>query len=233
MTQPIAADRTTDDDPEIISEDVPETRIEAPVERRPGAGPALDWHEAKQGSGLEAPDALPDGDTHLNIDRTFVFADLSGFTQYTRENGPHEAVKLLGEFRRVARNVAAKRGVRVAKWLGDGVMIVAVDETAAVAFSAHLIHHFAPTALQVRVGIASGIALLFEGDDYIGEPVNLAAKLCAAANPDEILGSCSLEQLPDWVEADRAVSVSIKGVGLIGDIYRLVPMTNNSTNTDK
>ena len=52
----------------------------------------------------------------------------------------------------------------------------------------------------------------------------MAAKLCAAANPDEILGACEPDHLPDWVEADRAVAVSIKGVGVIGDIYRLVPM---------
>jgi len=188
------------------------------------AGPALDWYEAKTSSGVEPPDQLPTGDAHLNVERTFVFADLSGFTQYTRQNGPHEAVKLLGEFRRVARNVAAKRGVRVAKWLGDGVMIVSVDPTAAVAFGAHLIHHFAPTELNVRVGLASGIALLFEGDDYIGEPVNLAAKLCSAAKPDEILGACDLTDLPDWVEAENAVSVNIKDVGLIGDIHRLVPV---------
>lgn len=187
-------------------------------------GPALDWYEAKQSSGLESPADLPTGDAHLNVNRTFVFADLSGFTQFTRQNGPHEAVKLLGEFRRVARNVAAKRGVRVAKWLGDGVMIVSVDPTAAIAFGAHLIHHFGSTDLKVRVGLASGIALLFEGDDYIGEPVNLAAKLCAAAQPDEILGSCELADLPDWVSADEAVSVKIKGVGLIGDIHRLVPL---------
>jgi adenylate cyclase len=188
------------------------------------AGPALDWYEAKQSSGLEAPDELPEGDAHLNVERTFVFADLSGFTQFTRQNGPHEAVKILGEFRRVTRNVAAKRGVRVAKWLGDGVMLVSVDPTAAVAFGAHLIHHFSTTDLKVRVGLASGIALLFEGDDYIGEPVNLAAKLCAAAKPDEILGACELSHLPDWVKAENAVSVKIKGVGLIGDIHRLVPV---------
>lgn len=186
-------------------------------------GPALDWYQARQSSGLEPPDELPVGDAHLNVERTFVFADLSGFTQFTRANGPHEAVKILGEFRRVARNVAAKRGVRVAKWLGDGVMIVSVDPTAAIAFGAHLIHHFSSTDLKVRVGLASGIALLFEGDDYIGEPVNLAAKLCAAAQPDEILGACELADLPDWVTADEAISVSIKGVGLIGDIHRLHP----------
>ncbi len=207
---------TLDRSEQETSEVVPETEASS-------AGPALDWFEAKSNSGFERPTELPDGDAHLHVERTFVFADLSGFTQYTRENGPHEAVKLLGEFRRIARNVAAKRGVRVAKWLGDGVMIVGVEPTAAIAFGAHLIHHFSPTELNVRVGLASGIALLFEGDDYIGEPVNLAAKLCAAAQPDEILGTCELEDLPDWVVAQDAVSVSIKDIGLIGDIHRLVP----------
>jgi len=188
-----------------------------------GLGPALDWYEAKQDSGFEPPDELPDGDAHLHVERTFVFADLSGFTQYTRSNGPHEAVKILGEFRRITRNVAAKRGVRVAKWLGDGVMVVGVEPTAAIAFGAHLVHHFADTGLTVRAGLASGIALLFEGDDYIGEPVNLAAKLCSAAEPGEILGACDLRDLPEWVAAEEAVSVSIKGVGIIGDVRRLAP----------
>lgn len=187
------------------------------------AGPALDWYEARQGSGLEAPEDLPSGDTHLHVDRTFVFADLSGFTAFTRENGPHEAVKLLQEFRHIARSVAAKRGVRVAKWLGDGVMIVSVDATAAIAFGAHLIHHFAETDLKVRVGLASGIALLFEGDDYIGEPVNMAAKLCAVARQNEILGACSLDDLPEWVRADKNLAIDIRGVGRIGDIHRLIP----------
>ncbi|MGI9605864.1 MAG: adenylate/guanylate cyclase domain-containing protein [Acidimicrobiales bacterium] len=190
----------------------------------PTGGPALDWHQAKQNSGHERPSELPAGDAHLNVDRTFVFADLSGFTRYTRENGPHGAVKLLGEFREVARNVAAKRGVRVAKWLGDGVMLVSVDPTAAIAFGAHLIHHFGNTDLNVRVGIASGIALLFEGDDYIGEPVNLAAKLCSAAQPDEILSAVARADLPDWVKSEANVSVSIKGVGVIRDVQRLVPV---------
>lgn len=205
------------------------TPAESPVSQhvrdtsRVDVGPALDWYEARQSSGLEAPDDLPEGDQHLNVDRTFVFADLSGFTQYTREHGPHESVKLLREFRRVTRSIAAKRGVRVAKWLGDGVMIVSVDPTAAIAFGAHLVYHFSKTDLNVRIGVASGIALLFEGDDYIGEPVNLASKLCAAAQAQEILSATQIEFLPDWVKAEEELSVEIRGVGVIGDIHRLVP----------
>jgi adenylate cyclase len=35
--------------------------------------------------------------------------------------------------------------------------------------------------------MATGLALLFEGDDYIGSAVNLASRLCDAAGPGEIL----------------------------------------------
>lgn len=186
-------------------------------------GPAVDWADAATGWATARPDELPEGDTHLSVTRTFCFADLSGFTRYTREHGPHAAVGLLGEFRRVTRNVAAKRGVRVAKWLGDGVMLVGTQTAPVIALGAHLIHHFSGSAVQVRVGAATGIALLFEGDDYIGEPVNLAAKLSAAARPGEMLALCPDDQLPDWVHQVAEVTVEIRGVGHIGGIHRLLP----------
>ena len=184
-------------------------------------GPAREWAEAADHDKVASPTELDAGPTHLNVDRTFCFADLSGFTAFTREHGPHEAVQRLGEFRRITRNVAAKRGVRVAKWLGDGVMLVGTEPTPTIAAGAHLIHHFSRRSTDVRVGIATGVALLFEGADYIGEPVNLAAKLCAAAQRGEMLAVCDDGDLPDWVRADGDVSVRIKGVGSVGGIRRL------------
>ena len=59
--------------------------------------------------------------------------------------------------------------------------------------------------------------------DYIGEPVNLAAKLCAAAAPGEILADCPTDGLPDWVRADAPMSVHVRGVGRVDGIQRLVP----------
>ena len=184
-------------------------------------GPAHDWAEAASVDQVAHPDLLSEGDTHLNVMRTFCFADLSGFTAYTRDHGPHSAVRQLGEFRRVARNVAAKRGVRVAKWLGDGVMLVGTEPAPTIALGVHLVHHFSDSAIRVRVGLATGIALLFEGDDYIGEPVNLAAKLCTAAQPGEILAVTDPGGLPSWVSSDGEVTVRIKGVGSVGGVHRL------------
>ena len=109
----------------------------------------------------------------------------------------------------------------MAKWLGDGVMAVGTEATPTIALGAHLVHHFSEGGIRVRVGIATGIALLFEGDDYIGEPVNLAAKLCSAASPGEILAVTAEADLPDWVTTDGEVTVRIKGVGAVGGVHRL------------
>jgi class 3 adenylate cyclase len=184
-------------------------------------GPAQDWAEAAEADQIARPDQLAHGDTHLNVTRTFCFADLSGFTVFTRDHGPHAAVRHLGEFRRVTRNVAAKRGVRVAKWLGDGVMLVGTQPKPTIALGAHLVHHFSDSGIRVRVGLATGTALLFEGDDYIGEPVNLAAKLCSAAAPGEVLAVTDEADLPAWVTSDGEVSVRIKDVGSVGGVHRL------------
>jgi len=187
----------------------------------PETTPAREWSEARQGSGLEHPDDLPET-ALLLVERTFCFADLSGFTYYTQENGPHRAVTLLDEFRAVSRDVAAKRGVRVAKWLGDGVMLVGTEPTPTIAWGGHMIDHFSNEKdINVRVGLATGEALLFEGDDYIGEPVNLAAKLCAEADPGEILASCMTADLPPWIRSEAVAEMSIRGVGTIGGVQRL------------
>ena len=201
---------------------------QSPTPRAPliavDTGPARDWAETDRALVVARPDELPDGDTHLSVTRTFCFADLSGFTAYTRAHGPHEAAAILGEFRRVTRNVSVKRGVRVAKWLGDGTMLVSTDAGAAIALGAHLIHHFSDQGVQMRVGAATGDALLFEGDDYIGEAVNLAAKLCAVAPAGEMYAVVDELELPGWVSCLGDVTVHIDGVGRVGGVHRLQPV---------
>lgn len=190
----------------------------------PDTGPAREWAEASPPLVTVHPDELPEGDSHLSVRRTFCFADLCGFTGYTRTHGPHQAVAMLGDFRRITRSVAAKRGVRVAKWLGDGVMLVSTDAAAALSLGAHLIHHFSSRGVQIRVGVATGEALLFEDDDYVGEPVNLAAKLCGAAPPGEMYAVSDELEVPDWVTRIGDVTVQIRGVGRIGGVHRLTPL---------
>ncbi|HZB43170.1 MAG TPA: hypothetical protein VE487_19525, partial [Ilumatobacter sp.] len=70
----------------------------------------------------------------MRVPRTFVFLDLSGFTNYTAAYGDDAAGRILSTFRTLVRGVASERGTRVAKWLGDGCMVVAIEEEAAIEF---------------------------------------------------------------------------------------------------
>ena len=205
--------RTTSEDLALV--------VEGPTD---DASRPQEWLDVDSGDGAVRPDELPSKFGSMYVTRTFCFADLSGFTGFTRRHGPPEAVRLLTEFRKVTRQVATARGVRVAKWLGDGVMIVGVEPASTIALAAHLIDYFSHTDVEVRVGIATGLALLFEGDDYIGEPVNLAAKLCSAAHPREILADIKRADLPEWVVEAEEIELDIRGVGRIGGIHRLQPV---------
>jgi adenylate cyclase len=150
----------------------------------------------------------------MRVPRTFAFVDLSGFTNYTAAFGDDAAGRLLSAFRTMVRQVASDRGVRVAKWLGDGFMVVAVDQADAIAFVLDLEDRSAEVTapLTLRAGIATGYALLFEGDDYIGSAVNMAARLCDYARGVEVLmPTMHIERLPEGVQARPYGEIELRG----------------------
>jgi class 3 adenylate cyclase len=150
----------------------------------------------------------------MRVPRTFIFVDLAGFTNFTAENGDDAAGRLLANFRSIVREVMSARGVRIAKWLGDGCMIVAVDSRDAVAAALELEARSRDTfhPLTLKVGIATGYALLFEGDDYIGSAVNLAARLCDAAAGWEVLMPASqLDTVPPGIVSRPHGLLSLRG----------------------
>lgn len=150
----------------------------------------------------------------MRVPRTFAFVDLSGFTNYTAAYGDDAAGRLLGAFRGLVREISSERGVRIAKWLGDGCMVVSVEQPDAIAFVLDLSLRSASVCapLAVRVGVATGYALLFDGDDYIGSAVNMAARLCDAAQPGEtIMPTMQIERLPEGVSAEPHEPVELRG----------------------
>jgi len=160
----------------------------------------------------------------MRVPRTFLFVDLSGFTNYTAANGDDAAGALLASFRALTREVASDRGVRIAKWLGDGCMVVAVDETDGVRFALELQERSTPLCapLSIRIGVATGYALLFEGDDYIGSAVNLASRLCDAAGEHEVLMPASqLDSLPTGVTAHPHSALNLRGFPGPVDVVQL------------
>ncbi len=148
------------------------------------------------------------GISPARVERGFAFVDLCNFTRFTDDHGDRKAVALLAEFRAGVRAVAASHGVRIAKWLGDGAMLVCVENEPLVEAVVHLKKVVvAQGVLPLRAGMAAGPVILFEGDDYIGNAVNLAAHLCDVAQAGELFAPADL--LSDLMVNTRADSVGL------------------------
>jgi adenylate cyclase len=146
------------------------------------------------------------------VHRSFAFIDLSGFTDFVDEHGDEAALAELQHLRAAVREVAPLFGVRVEKWLGDGCMLVGVDnEPVVAAVVAIQQRHKLLGSLSLRGGIATGDVLLLDGDDYVGQAVNLASRLCDNAGSDHVVADVRDLHLPTWVVAVDRVHVPVKG----------------------
>jgi len=137
----------------------------------------------------------------VRVHRNFGFIDLSGFTALTETEGDERAVGVVSSFRALVRDICSRRGVRIAKWLGDGAMLVAVDGTPLLAATLELQHATAAVRLPsaVRCGVSSGRVILLEGDDYMGHAVNVAARLCDLAPGRVVFATDAIVgELPKW-----------------------------------
>ncbi|MHB1487293.1 MAG: adenylate/guanylate cyclase domain-containing protein [Acidimicrobiales bacterium] len=128
------------------------------------------------------------------VERFFGFVDLCGFSDFNDSHGDEASAVALHGMRFAVREAASDNGVRVDKWLGDGAMLVAVEAAPLLetCVGAQTLLRDTECCLALRTGAAGGDVMIFEGDDYIGRPVNLAAKLCALANPGQILVSAEM-----------------------------------------
>lgn len=163
----------------------------------------------------------------VRVERYFAFVDLCGFTRFTDAQGDEEAVSVLREFRAVVREVASEWGVRIAKWLGDGAMFVSTSAEPLVSAVLELQRRVdrAELTLPLRCGLAGGAVILFEGDDYIGGPVNLAARLCDAAGPYEVLASAEVAgQAPDWATVTPVGARAVHGLSQPVGVMRIAAM---------
>ena len=146
--------------------------------------------------------------------RTFVFLDLSGFTNYTAAFGDDAAGRLLTAFRTIVREVASDRGVRIAKWLGDGCMVVAVEQADAIAFTLDLENRSAEVCspLTLRAGLATGLRLAVRGRrlhrvgrQHGGPPLRHRRAY------EVLIPTMGLERLPEGVVATPHGPVELAG----------------------
>lgn len=118
---------------------------------------------------------------------TVGFVDLVGFTTLSRRMTSRELAETIDRFEESAHDIVTARDGRLVKLIGDEVMFVSVDASAACDTALTLLERFAgDPSIAPRGALASG-QLLYRGGDYYGPIVNLAARLADMAVPHELL----------------------------------------------
>lgn len=121
------------------------------------------------------------------------FADLVGFTAISQQLDDAELAGMVDRFEALAYEQITRRGGRVVKMIGDEVMFSAETPAVAAEIGLALVDAYGgdPMLPEVRVGLAFGPALSFEGDLF-GATVNLASRLVNIARPGTVLVSDGL-----------------------------------------
>ena len=138
--------------------------------------------------------------------RTIVFTDIVGSTAMTQRMGDQAAMAVLDVHDRIVRRALSMMKGREVKHLGDGIMAVFTSAFDAVRCASliemELGRHAAQNAsepVRIRIGIASGEPVERNGD-FFGSAVQLAARLCAHAQPGQTLVSTAVIELCEGKE---------------------------------
>lgn len=164
--------------------------------------------------------------------RTFLIADVRGYTQFTVEHGDEAAAKLAVRFASAAQQVVSARDGRVVELRGDEALAVFSSTRQALWASVELNAYFAKEAedegappIRIGIGLDAGEAIPVDGG-YRGAALNLAARLCSLAGPGEILATETVTNLARKVDglayADRGWA-QLKGFADPVKVLRIQP----------
>ena len=125
--------------------------------------------------------------------RVIMFTDLKDSTRMTTLYGDTKALHLLHIHNALTRNSLKTHHGREVKHMGDGFMASFVSVSDAVQCAVDIQNAFAvynkknpETPLILRIGLSAGEPIEEHGDLF-GKAVQLAARLCAHAEPAQIL----------------------------------------------
>lgn len=154
---------------------------------------ALSAVEAFLGRILDPPSAntVPISESAF---RAIMFTDIVGSTEMTAQLGDTMAMEPLRAHDAIVRRCLEHHRGSEVKHLGDGIMASFVEAPAAVACAIEIQEKLASynksseIPIHVRIGIHAGEPVA-ESDDLFGSAVQMAARICDAAQADAILVS--------------------------------------------
>lgn len=191
----------------------------------PLAGPVLDQvhqrylqHFVEQDVVGHMEDDL-DG-TSIDLGRvrvTIGFADLTGYTRLTEEEGELTALDAVERFVDAVQSTLPE-DARVIKTIGDEAMIVGSDAANLTDWAVGFQRLQGSRPLP-RIAIHSGVALFRDGD-YYGRDVNIASRVVARAAGGEVLVTRPVvEQAGANLEFERIGEVKLKGFNESTEIF--------------
>jgi class 3 adenylate cyclase len=165
--------------------------------------------------------------------RTFLIADIRGYTRFTEQYGDEASARLAAKFSDLVEETLQVRGGALIEIRGDEALAVFDSTRQAIRAAMDLQKVFAEESeadsdlpLRVGIGIDSGEAIELEDGSFRGAALNVAARLCALARGGEVLvseGSSRLAgRLPGvrFIDSGRA---NLKGIAQPLRVMRAAP----------
>jgi YVTN family beta-propeller protein len=173
-------------------------------------------------AGRKEPDDQPSDNAAHDVQiRTFLIADVRGYTLFTQERGDEAAAKLAAKFANIARDGVEARGGTLLELRGDEALCVFSSARQAIRTAVELQQRFVEETLDqpelpltVGIGLDAGEAVPVEGG-YRGGALNLAARLCGQARAGEIIASREVTHLArrvDEVRYEDRGTIILKGL---------------------
>lgn len=149
------------------------------------------------GAAVVAAGAADAGDPGI---RTILFTDMVDSTTLTQSLGDEAGMRLLKIHDSIVRDALSALGGREIKHTGDGIMASFMSAAAAVRCASQVQRALSKSGgdgeypIRVRIGLAAGEPVEHH-DDLFGSSVQLAARLCSHAQPEQILVSNVVAEL--------------------------------------
>ncbi len=128
--------------------------------------------------------------------RTFLVADIRGYSRFTEELGDEAAARLAAKFARIAAEGVELHGGSLIELRGDEALCVFTSARQAIRAAVDLQAEFgeqteadAELPLRVGIGIDSGEAVELEDGSFRGSALNIAARLCGRAHGGDVIVS--------------------------------------------